>query len=230
MKKTALLLVLCVVALSLQNTTSLVSAYEAWGWSQIRADLIDGDGSEFIKPIPGWGPNVFTGSTEMDAVLAAAEWVAEHMVWVADPDPPGDVWTASDQQYAKIIAGGGVGEGDCEDFSILLCAILRFHTQGGIPADRVWVQAGLIVLADGWTEEKPPVFGHALVIYKAVKGGVYYVEPQWDGVAYRGCKPSILNKYWDPPTHAYFAGESATLRFNDVWVKGGGFWLAGPRN
>jgi hypothetical protein len=24
----------------------------------------------------------------------------------------------------------------------------------------------------------------------------------------------------------YFAGESAMLRFNDEWVKGGGFWLA----
>ena len=229
MKKKFLFLILCIIALCFQTTLSLVTAYEAWGWNEIRANRIDGRGDEFIKPIPEWGSNEFTGPNEMAAVLLAVEWVTNHIVWVADPSPPGDVWTASDQQYAKMMAAGGIGEGDCEDFSILLCAILRFHTQGGIPADRVWVQGGLIILADGWTESKPPIFGHAVVVYKALKGGLYYVEPQWGGVVYRGCKPSILNKYWEPPTHAYFAGESATLQFNDDWVRGGGFWLAGPR-
>ena len=209
---------------------STVMAYEAWGWVQIREDLIDGDGAEFVKPIPGLGPYEFTGATEKEAVILAADWVAYHMVWVADPFPPGDVFTSSDQQYAEITPGvEDSGTGDCEDFAILLCALLRFHTQGGIPADRVWVQAGIIVLADGWTEDKPPIAGHALVAYKS-DDGIFSIEPQWGGILYRGCKPAILNEYWPPPYHAYFAGESNTLCFNDVWVKGGGFWLAGPRN
>jgi len=38
--------------------------------------------------------------------------------------------------------------------------------------------------------------------------------------------PSITHWYTRPPE---VAGESAMLRFNDEWVKGGGFWLAGPK-
>jgi len=204
-----------------------VTAYEAKGWDEIRADLIDGDGDEFIVEIDTLDAYEFTGATEMDAVLDAANWVAYHMVWVADDPAYGDVWTASDQQYAEITPGvPNSGEGDCEDFAILLCALLRFHTQGGIPADRVWVQAGIITcppaLPPPYGAEPPPVFGHALVIYKAERGGIFYIEPQYGGFPYRGAFPSLANI-------PYFAGESATLRFNDEWVKGGGFWLAGPR-
>jgi hypothetical protein len=147
------------------------------------------------------------------------------MLWEADPYPPGDVWASSDQQYAEITPGiQGSGTGDCEDFSILLCALLRFHTQGGIPADRVWVQAGIIAVPE---EESPPVFGHAVVVYKAEKRGVFYIKPQFGGYPYRGSLPSMYHWYTHPS--AYMAGESAMLRFNDLWVKGGGFWLAGPR-
>jgi len=228
--KTKLVIVLVFTAVLVASLSDSVMAYEAWGWDQIREDLIDGDGAEFVKPIPGLGPNEFSATTEMEAVLLASEWVMAHMTWVADPFPPGDVWTASDQQYAEIMASPNqIGTGDCEDFAILLCALLRFHTQGGIPADRVWVKAGIIVLADGWTEDKPPIAGHALVAYKSDRG-IYSVEPQWGMIAYRGCKPAILQEYWPPPYHAYFAGESNTLCFNDAWVRGGGFWLAGPRN
>jgi transglutaminase-like putative cysteine protease len=223
---------LCIVFIISATTLLLlmpnqVIAYEAWGWDEIRDDLIDGDGAEFIKPIPGLDPYAFSGATEMEAVLEAANFVAYHMVWVADPDPPGDVWIASDQQFAKITVGvENSGEGDCEDFAILLCALLRFHTQGGIPAERVWVQAGIITcppaLPPPYGAEPPPVFGHALVIYKAERRGIFYIEPQYGGYPYRGCFPSLGRM-------PYFAGESAMLLFNDEWVKGGGFWLAGPR-
>lgn len=215
------LVLLAVVAVFLPAP---VKAYEAWGWEIIREDLIDGDGVEFIKPIPGLGPNAFSGATEMEAVQMAADWVAYHMQWVADPYPPGDVWTSSDQQYAEITPGApGSGTGDCEDFSILLCALLRFHTQGGIPAERVWVQAGIIVVPE---EDKPPVFGHAYIVYKTEKRGIFYIEPQWGGFPYRGSFPTILHWYFRRPPNT---GESAMLRFNDEWVRGGGFWLAGPR-
>ena len=220
--KLAIVLVFAaVVVLTLSNS---VMAYEAWGWDEIRDDLIDGDGAEFIVEIGALGPDAFTGATEMEAVLAAADYVAAHMVYVSDPSPPGDVWESSDRLYQEIV-DNGVGTGDCEDFSILLCALLRFHTYGGIPADRVWVQAGMIAVppATPYGAPPPPIFGHAIVVYKAERGGIFYIEPQWGGIPYRGCLPSLINM-------PYFAGESAMLRFNDEWVKGGGFWLAGPRN
>jgi hypothetical protein len=220
-RKTAVFILGLLMLGTLPSTIAI--AYEAWGWGQIRQDLIDGDGAEYIIPIPGLSSNTFIGATEMEAVQAAANWVATHMVYVSDPDPPGDVWTSSDELYNAILANG-FGTGDCEDFSILLCALLRFHTQGGIPANRVWVQGGVIVAPV--EEVRPPVFGHAYVVYKAQKKGIFYIEPQWGGMPYRGAFPSILHWYERPPPNT---GESAMLRFNDAWVKGGGFWLAGRR-
>lgn len=218
------------IVLSVLTLLALVSsvehsvAYEAYGWSEIRMDLWDGAAEEYVKPIPGLKANEFYAETEWEAVMAAANWVAYHMAYESDPYPPGEVWTSSDQQYEEIAPGSqGSGTGDCEDFAILLCALLRFHTQGGIPASRVWVQAGIIVVPD---EDKPPVFGHAYVVYKTDRG-IFYIEPQWGGFPYRGSPPSILHWYYNKPP---MTGESATLRFNDGWVKGGGPWLAGPRN
>ena len=76
-------------------------------------------------------------------------------------------------------------------------------------------------------EDTPPIFGHAYVVYKAEKRGIFYIEPQWGGFPYRGSYPSVTFFDNTPPM---FAGESAMLRFNDEWVKGGGFWLAGPKD
>jgi len=201
---------------------SFALADEYWGWTEIRPALLDGDGAEFIVYMD-YGLE-FTG-TEFQKVLAAANWVAYHMEYEYDPDPPGDVWTASDQQFAEITPGvEGSGTGDCEDFSILLCALARFAV--GVPADRVWVQAGLVSVVEGAPEATPPLVGHAYVVYKAERRGIFYIEPQWGGIPYRGSYPSILHWYFRRPP---YAGESATLAFNDEWVKGGGFWLAGPR-
>ena len=225
MKRRTIELVILGTFILLGFQSTLVYAYEAWGWEEIREDLIDGAGEEYIVPIPGWDSDEFTRATEMEAVQIAANWVAYHMYYESDPYPPGDVWTASDQQFAEIVEGiENSGTGDCEDFSILLCAILRFHTQGGIPTNRVWVQGGVIVAPV--EEVRPPVFGHAYVVYKAPKRGIFYIEPQWGGMPYRGAFPSILHWYFKTPPNT---GESAMLRFNDDWVKGGGFWLAGRR-
>ena len=135
-----------------------------------------------------------------------------NMVYVPDE---GDVWTSSNQSFERLT-------GDCEDFAILLCALMRFNIE--VPADRVWVQAGILAVPGG--EKRPPIFGHAYVVYKAERGGIFYIEPQWGGYPYRGSYPSIRHWYPHPPP---MTGESATLRFNDEWVKGGGRWLAGPR-
>ena len=64
----AFLISAAVLVLLLPNR---VMAYQAWGWDEIRADLIDGDGAEFIIEIEPLDEYAFTGVTEMEAVLAA---------------------------------------------------------------------------------------------------------------------------------------------------------------
>ena len=217
--KTGLTIILAVTVVTLLSTS--VAAHEYEGWDEIRTALLDRDGAEFVVNTT-YGVE-FAGDSEFDKVLSAANWVAYHMEYESDPDPPGDVWTSSDQQFEEITPNvEGSGTGDCEDFAILLCALMRFNV--GVPADRVWVQGG--ILAVPVEEQKPPIFGHAYVVYKAERGGIFYIEPQWGGIPYRGSFPSILHWYYKRPP---MAGESATLRFNDEWVKGGGQWLAGPR-
>jgi len=215
-----ILMLLLAVVMALMVPTSVAYAAEYWGWDEILPALLDGDGAEFV--VNAAYPE-FSGETEFEKVLAAANWVADHMTYESDPVPPGDVWTSSDQQFAEITPGiPGSGTGDCEDFSILLCALMRFSI--GVPADRVWVQAGIVAVPV--QDQKPPLVGHAYVVYKAERRGIFYIEPQWGGIPYRGSYPSILHWYFQRPPQT---GESATLRFNDQWVKGGGFYLAGRR-
>jgi len=215
--KTSLTIILALTTVLLLSGSVAAADYE--GWDEIRPALIDGEGSEFV--VNTTYDVKFTGDTEFEKVLSAANWVAYHMDYESDPDPPRDVWTPSNDQFAEISPGVN-GTGDCEDFAILLCALMRFNV--GVPADRVWVQGGILVVPV--EEQKPPIFGHAYVVYKAERGGIFYIEPQWGGIPYRGPFPSILHWYYKRPP---MAGESATLRFNDEWVKGGGQWLAGPR-
>lgn len=63
--------------------------------------------------------------------------------------------------------------------------------------------------------------------YIKLKEEVYFISSHnGAGIHYRGSFPSVTHFDNTPPM---FAGESAMLRFNDEWVKGGGFWLAGPK-
>jgi len=217
-------LIFGVIMLMLLPSFALADEYE--GWDEIRPALLDGDGAEFVVDTT-YGDLEFTG-TESQKVLAAANWVAYHMAYDED-DPPGeDVWTASDQQFAEITPGVQyLGTGDCEDFAILLCALARFVV--GVPADRIWVQAGFASVPNVAPEATPPLVGHAYVVYKAQRRGIFYIEPQWGGYPYRGSFPSIAHWIVTPPVDLFVAGESAQLMFNDEWVKGGGSWLAGRR-
>jgi hypothetical protein len=205
--------------------SSFVLAADYVGLEDIRSALNDGNGAEFV--VNTLYDVEFPGDTEFDQVLAAADWVAYHMTYEYDPDPPGEVWTPSDDQFDEITEGTeGSGTGDCEDIAILLCALMRFVI--GVPADRVWVQAG-IVTVPGW--DIPPIFGHAYLVYKAEKRGIFYIEPKMGGYPfnpYRGSFPSITHNYFTPPV-SLGAGESAQLRFNDEWVKGGGDYLHNPK-
>jgi len=217
------IVMLTVIVMSIMLLVNLASAEDFEGWDEIRPALKDGDGAEFVVDM-SYGVT-FSGDTEFEKVLAAANWVAFHMKYEYDPYDPGDVWTSSDQQFAEITIGTKEsGTGDCEDFSILLCALMRFVV--GVPANRVWVQGGILSVPGGKPKVIPPIFGHAYIVYKAEKRGIFYIEPQWGGYPYRGSFPSVTFFDNTPPV---FAGESAMLRFNDEWVKGGGFWLAGPK-
>ncbi|HEY95897.1 MAG TPA: transglutaminase domain-containing protein [Dehalococcoidia bacterium] len=220
MKKLMLFLVAIMIMTALIIPTSIAYAAEYSGWYEISEALLDGDGAEFI--VDDSYP-VFPGSTEFEKVIAAANWVAFHMGYENDPYPPGDVWTSSDQLCQEITPYvENSTYGDCEDFSIMLCALMRYSI--GVPANRVWVQAGIVAVP--MQSEKPPLVGHAYVVYKAERGGIFYIEPQFGGFPYRGAYPSLLHWYFKRPPQS---GESATLRFNDEWVKGGGFYLAGLR-
>jgi hypothetical protein len=194
-------------------------AYQAKGWDEIRPALIDGNGSEFIVPV-SWTP---PAGSELEQVLAAADYVANRLTWTPDPPEYGDVWTSADSIGTT---------GDCEEFAILLCSLMRFSI--GIPADRVWVQGGLITdppsnaVAHNYEDstQVPPIFGHAYVVYKDNRG-TWYIEPQYGAYRYRGTLTQLYAQMGITPP--YIMGESALLRFNDQWVRGGGFWLSGPR-
>lgn len=183
------LLVLAITLLS-----GFVMADDYIGWETIRPLLKDGEGSEFVKNV-GIASDYFKGETELEAIQAAVDWVYDKYEYVSDA---GEVWTSSDQMYDRL-------EGDCEDWAILLTALLRFHTQYDgqeISEDKVWVAINLVT--------KPGIgvlTGHAWVGYKLDKGGNIHIEPT-STLLYRGRPHGMLN-------------------FNDEWVKGGGFYLAG---
>ena len=113
----------------------LILPFNYRGWGNIRDALEDGDGSEFIK-------NIGLSKHHFSSVEEAYTWVKSHVIFKNDPDPP-DVWDPSTSLFVEIKLNG-LGGGDCEDFSILLVALLRFHTSGGIPDDRVWVTVGQV--------------------------------------------------------------------------------------
>ena len=192
------IVVLTVIVMSIMLLGNLVMAEDFEGWDVIRPLLKDSDGEEFIVSIPDLDPDEFSEETELEAVLAAVDWVAGKYNYMPDD---GEVWTSSDQMYTRL-------EGDCEDWAILLTALLRFHTQYNdgqtIGPDKVWVAINLV------TEPGVGVVAaHAWVGYRLDKGGKIHIEPRLTGL-YRGRPNGMLN-------------------FNDEWVKGGGFWLAGPK-
>lgn len=193
--KKILLVCALIAALLVPATPAFADDYS--GWDTIRPLLVDGRGDEFVRPISGLAPNAFIGATELEAVQAAVNWVATSYNYVEDV---GEVWTSSDQMY-RILAG------DCEDWAILLTALLRFHTQYGgqvISADKVWVAINLVTAPGVGV-----VAAHAWVGYKLNKGGKIHIEPGFTGL-YRGKPNGMLN-------------------FNDESVKGGGAYLAGAR-
>lgn len=182
-----------VISIALLGNLAVANDYE--GWEEIRSALKDGDGSEFVLPV-SLEDDPFYGETEIEAVQAVVDWIEVYYEYEADN---GEVWTDSSQMYDRL-------EGDCEDWAILLTALLRFHTQYGenktVSSDKVWVSINLVTETGSGV-----VAAHAWVGYKLDKGGAIRIEPGLSGL-YRGRPKGMLN-------------------FNDEWVKGGGIYLAG---
>jgi len=151
-----------------------VLAYQSSPWSEIREDLLDGDGAEFVTPVSV----PIEGETEFEKVKNAASYVAGFAGEYEEDEV--ETWTAAEQFGTSL-----PGSRDCEDFAIYLCAIIRHVV--GVPASRVWVSINLV------TEPgKGVVAAHAWVGYKLQKGGNTYIEPL-AGKIYRGRAKGMLN-------------------------------------
>jgi hypothetical protein len=149
---------------------NVYDTYHGWGKSS-PVSANNGLDLKLIKPIPGLSETKFSGDTEFEAVQQAATWVATNMRYEEN-----DTWTPSDEQYYE-----NPRTGDSDDYAVLLCALLRFHTQGGtIPNDRVWVSAKF----DSQSEAKEKVT-EAWVGYRLEGGGLAYIEPR-TGLIRRG--------------------------------------------
>ena len=90
---------------------------------------------------------------------ALQEWVANHIEYVSDQEVHGasDYW----QLPAETLA---LRTGDCEDFAILLCALLRAY---GVPEDEVYVAVG-----------KSEYACHAYLVERWYTGDWRLIEPQ----------------------------------------------------
>jgi hypothetical protein len=188
MKK--LIVTVAITFLLVFGVASPVFAATYTGWDQIRPALQGGNGADFIVSGPSYP--TFSGS-EWEKVTAANTWVHDHIIYTAESV---ETWRSSDSIFGDIDSYGQAYD-DCEEYAILLCAIMRFSID--VPADRVWVEAGVT----------PRAAGHAWVGYRTPTGILVHLDPTWD---------------------TYYVGSigGGMLRFNDQWVKGGGYLLNNP--
>jgi len=87
--------------------------------------MLDGKGDEFIV-FGTYDLADTSGTTELQMVISATHWVHGYITYKADVV---ETWWSSDQVYDNSI------DDDCEEYAILLCAIIRFKI--GVPAGRV---------------------------------------------------------------------------------------------
>lgn len=92
---------------------------------------------------------------------ALREWVSLHVSYKSDQNVHGvrDYWQLPSETLQ-------LGSGDCEDFAILLCSLLRAN---GVPAEQVYVAVGV-------SEDNTY---HAYLVEKWYKGIWRVIEPEW---------------------------------------------------
>jgi hypothetical protein len=131
--------------------------FEYSGGVDIKDALSDGNGKEFVG-------RVLLSKRRFGNIDEAYNWVVNNMIYEDDPNPP-DVWSTALKTYLEIKLKGK-SEGDCEDYAILLCSILRFHTNGDFGHDRVWVVVQQNIGGD-----------HAFVEYVDNESRVWLLDP-----------------------------------------------------
>lgn len=97
-----------------------------------------------------------------DDFEALREWVVNHVTYQYDIDAHGqsEYWQLPSETL-------NLGTGDCEDFAILLCTLLRAY---GVPADEVYVGLGHY--------DEPGKTGHAFLFEHWYEGQWRAIEPQ----------------------------------------------------
>jgi len=124
---------------------------------------------------------------------ALREWVSMHVSYVSDQSTHGtsEYW----QLPAETLE---LKTGDCEDFAILLCTLLRAY---GVPPDQVYVAAAF---SEG--EER----GHAFLFERWYKGIWRAVEPQagvWQVFALGDIDASEYDKFYCFNDQEYLTGK-----------------------
>jgi len=115
------------------------------------------------------------------------DWVANTIKYKEDDDRWGeDYWQTPEETLTY-------NTGDCEDFSTLLCSLLRAY---GIDAERVYVALGV----DGDDEEP----GHAFLIEN------WYQDGEW-----RRIESQVSSQYLDPDPE--LDEYEITAAFNDLY-------------
>jgi len=122
---------------------------------------------------------------------ALREWVVWHLSYVSDQTVHGqnEYWQLPSETLS-------LGTGDCEDFAILLCTLLRAY---GVPADEVYV-------GGGWPD------GHAFLFEHWYEGQWRAVEPQasvWLELLVGDLDISGYDTFWSFNDQECFEGKPA---------------------
>ena len=131
---------------------------------------------------PPYGPS----QTGFDNIR---DWVADNIEYVDDDVQWGDDYWQTPEETLTYYTG------DCEDFSTLLCSLLRAY---GIDAERVYVALGV----DGGDDEEEP--GHAFLIED------WYQDGEWRRIE---SQSSSQYTYLDFGLDEY----EITAAFNDLY-------------
>jgi hypothetical protein len=131
---------------------------------------------------------------------AIRNWVACNIQYETDEDRSGqkDYWETPEEILADPRAG------DCEEFSILLCTLLRAY---GIDADRVYVVIGV----DG------EAGAHAFLMED------WYLEGEWRGLDPQDPAQSPLGAFRLPLASSRLDRYEIVAGFNDVYYYDGAF-------